>query len=69
MNVRVVLNSHSLITENTLYSPDLPLTELYGKVILFFPNAKEITTEGYGVVGSVLHIKLIFSCHIDFFYA
>ncbi|PFE91761.1 hypothetical protein CN325_24455 [Bacillus thuringiensis] len=35
------------------YSPNSPFTELYGKVIWFFPNAKKITTEGYGVVGSV----------------
>ncbi|MDA1932965.1 SpaA isopeptide-forming pilin-related protein [Bacillus cereus] len=35
------------------YSPDSPFTELYGKVIWVFPNAKKITTEGYGVVGSV----------------
>ncbi|MBE5093800.1 SpaA isopeptide-forming pilin-related protein [Bacillus thuringiensis] len=35
------------------YSPNSPFTELYGKMIWFFPNAKKITTEGYGVVGSV----------------
>ncbi|MED2682302.1 SpaA isopeptide-forming pilin-related protein [Bacillus thuringiensis] len=35
------------------YSPNSPFTELYGKVIWFFPNAKKIITEGYGVVGSV----------------
>ncbi|EHL73190.1 LPXTG-domain-containing protein cell wall anchor domain [Bacillus sp. 7_6_55CFAA_CT2] len=35
------------------YSPNSPFTELYGKVIWVFPNAKKITTEGYGVVGSV----------------
>ncbi|EEM96143.1 Collagen adhesion protein [Bacillus thuringiensis IBL 200] len=35
------------------YSPTSPFTELYGKVIWVFPNAKKITTEGYGVVGSV----------------
>ncbi|WP_226605443.1 MSCRAMM family protein [Bacillus cereus] len=35
------------------YSPNSPITELYGKVIWVFPNAKKIITEGYGVVGSV----------------
>ncbi|PGY73509.1 MSCRAMM family protein [Bacillus cereus] len=35
------------------YSPNSPFTELYGKMIWAFPNAKKITTEGYGVVGSV----------------
>ncbi|MCQ6306708.1 MSCRAMM family protein [Bacillus cereus] len=35
------------------YSPNSPFTELYGKVIWVFPNAKKIMTEGYGVVGSV----------------
>ncbi|KIQ81830.1 collagen-binding protein [Bacillus sp. L_1B0_5] len=35
------------------YFPNSPFTELYGKVIWVFPNAKKITTEGYGVVGSV----------------
>ncbi|HDV8362765.1 TPA: SpaA isopeptide-forming pilin-related protein [Bacillus cereus] len=35
------------------YSPNSPFTEVYGKVIWVFPNAKKITTEGYGVVGSV----------------
>ncbi|MGK3614620.1 SpaA isopeptide-forming pilin-related protein [Bacillus cereus] len=35
------------------YSHNSPFTELYGKVIWVFPNAKKITTEGYGVVGSV----------------
>ncbi|MDA2359933.1 SpaA isopeptide-forming pilin-related protein [Bacillus cereus] len=35
------------------YSPNSPFTELYGKMIWVFPNAKKITTEGYGVVGSV----------------
>ena len=35
------------------YSPNSSFTELYGKVIWVFPNAKKITTEGYGVVGSV----------------
>ncbi|ASL65222.1 Collagen adhesion protein [Bacillus cereus] len=35
------------------YSPNFPFTELYGKVIWVFQNAKKITTEGYGVVGSV----------------
>lgn len=35
------------------YSPNSSFTELYGKVIWVFPNAKKIITEGYGVVGSV----------------
>ncbi|PFD51996.1 hypothetical protein CN293_07835 [Bacillus cereus] len=35
------------------YSPNSPFTELYGKMNWVFPNAKKITTEGYGVVGSV----------------
>ncbi|PFO91984.1 hypothetical protein CN936_02720 [Bacillus cereus] len=35
------------------YSPNSPFTELYGKMIWVFPNAKKITAEGYGVVGSV----------------
>ncbi|NKX14691.1 SpaA isopeptide-forming pilin-related protein [Bacillus cereus] len=35
------------------YSPNSPFTELYGKVIWVFPNAKKIIAEGYGVVGSV----------------
>ncbi|MDA2037326.1 SpaA isopeptide-forming pilin-related protein [Bacillus cereus] len=35
------------------YSHNSPFTELYGKVIWVFPNARKITTEGYGVVGSV----------------
>ncbi|RGP97759.1 SpaA isopeptide-forming pilin-related protein [Bacillus sp. ISO11] len=35
------------------YSPNSPFTELNGKMIWVFPNAKKITTEGYGVVGSV----------------
>ncbi|MGX5384927.1 MSCRAMM family protein [Bacillus thuringiensis] len=35
------------------YSPNSPFTELYGKVIWVFQNAKKIITEGYGVVGSV----------------
>ncbi|PEE39958.1 SpaA isopeptide-forming pilin-related protein [Bacillus cereus] len=35
------------------YSPNSSFTELYGKMIWVFPNAKKITTEGYGVVGSV----------------
>ncbi|MDA2439688.1 SpaA isopeptide-forming pilin-related protein [Bacillus cereus] len=35
------------------YSSNSSFTELYGKVIWVFPNAKKITTEGYGVVGSV----------------
>ncbi|PFJ17165.1 hypothetical protein COI89_08360 [Bacillus cereus] len=42
-----------IIPTSQPYSPDSPFTELYGKVIWAFPNAKKITTEGYGVVGSV----------------
>ncbi|MED1287145.1 SpaA isopeptide-forming pilin-related protein [Bacillus mycoides] len=42
-----------IIPTSQPYSTDSPFTELYGKVIWIFPNAKKITTEGYGVVGSV----------------
>ena len=42
-----------IIPTSQPYSPNSPFTELYGKVIWFFPNAKKIITEGYGVVGSV----------------
>ncbi|MFE4763692.1 SpaA isopeptide-forming pilin-related protein [Bacillus mycoides] len=42
-----------MIPTSQPYSPDSPFTELYGKVIWVFPNAKKITAEGYGVVGSV----------------
>ncbi|MGW5983611.1 SpaA isopeptide-forming pilin-related protein [Bacillus mycoides] len=42
-----------IIPTSQPYSPDSPFTELYGKVIWVFPNAKKITAEGYGVVGSV----------------
>ncbi|MEK4213298.1 collagen-binding protein [Bacillus wiedmannii] len=42
-----------IIPTSQPYSPKSPFTELYGKVIWVFPNAKKITTEGYGVVGSV----------------
>ncbi|PEM53101.1 MSCRAMM family protein [Bacillus wiedmannii] len=42
-----------IIPTSQPYSPNSPFTELYGKVIWVFPNAKKITTEGYGVVGSV----------------
>ncbi|PHF38887.1 hypothetical protein COF85_11915 [Bacillus toyonensis] len=42
-----------IIPTSQPYSPDSPFTELYGKVIWVFPNAKQITAEGYGVVGSV----------------
>ncbi len=42
-----------IIPTSQPYSPNSPFTELYGKVIWVFPNAKKITTEGYGVVGSM----------------
>ncbi|KMP90916.1 collagen-binding protein [Bacillus wiedmannii] len=42
-----------IIPTSQPYSPNSPFTVLYGKVIWVFPNAKKITTEGYGVVGSV----------------
>ncbi|MCH4566136.1 SpaA isopeptide-forming pilin-related protein [Bacillus sp. ES1-5] len=42
-----------IIPTSQPYSPNSPFTELYGKVVWVFPNAKKITTEGYGVVGSV----------------
>ncbi|WP_434166746.1 SpaA isopeptide-forming pilin-related protein [Bacillus thuringiensis] len=42
-----------IIPTSQPYSPNSPFTELYGKVMWLFPNAKKITTEGYGVVGSV----------------
>ncbi|HHZ5402605.1 TPA: SpaA isopeptide-forming pilin-related protein [Bacillus cereus] len=42
-----------IIPTSQPYSPDSPFTELYSKMIWVFPNAKKITTEGYGVVGSV----------------
>ncbi|WP_346817349.1 SpaA isopeptide-forming pilin-related protein [Bacillus paramobilis] len=42
-----------IIPTSQPYSPNSPFTELYGKVIWVFPNAKKVTTEGYGVVGSV----------------
>ncbi|HFU7054283.1 TPA: SpaA isopeptide-forming pilin-related protein [Bacillus cereus] len=42
-----------IIPTSQPYSPNSPFTELYGKMIWVFPNAKKITTEGYGVVGSV----------------
>ncbi|WP_242259600.1 SpaA isopeptide-forming pilin-related protein [Bacillus cereus group sp. BfR-BA-01311] len=42
-----------IIPTSQPYSSNSPFTELYGKVIWVFPNAKKITTEGYGVVGSV----------------
>ncbi|QTR75467.1 choice-of-anchor A family protein [Bacillus cytotoxicus] len=35
------------------YNPHSPFNKLYEKVIWAFPNAKKITTDGYGVVGSV----------------
>ncbi|MGN4748862.1 SpaA isopeptide-forming pilin-related protein [Bacillus cereus group sp. MYBK220-1] len=42
-----------IIPTSQPYSPNSPFTELYSKMIWVFPNAKKITTEGYGVVGSV----------------
>ncbi|MDA1679577.1 SpaA isopeptide-forming pilin-related protein [Bacillus cereus group sp. TH152-1LC] len=42
-----------IIPTSQPYSPNSPFTELYGKVMWVFPNAKKITTEGYGVLGSV----------------
>ncbi|KMP27055.1 collagen-binding protein [Bacillus cereus] len=42
-----------IIPTSQPYSPNSPFTELYSKIIWVFPNAKKITTEGYGVVGSV----------------
>ncbi|HHK5543670.1 TPA: SpaA isopeptide-forming pilin-related protein [Bacillus thuringiensis] len=42
-----------IVPTSQSYSPNSPFTELYGKMIWVFPNAKKITTEGYGVVGSV----------------
>ncbi|MFE7376587.1 SpaA isopeptide-forming pilin-related protein [Bacillus cereus] len=42
-----------IIPTSQPYSPNSPFTELYGKVMWLFPNAKKIITEGYGVVGSV----------------
>lgn len=42
-----------IISTSQPYSPNSPFTELYSKMIWVFPNAKKITTEGYGVVGSV----------------
>ncbi|MFC9419526.1 SpaA isopeptide-forming pilin-related protein [Bacillus mobilis] len=42
-----------LIDTSHQYVPDSPFTELASKVIWVFPNAKNITTKGYGVIGSV----------------
>ncbi|MDA2383692.1 SpaA isopeptide-forming pilin-related protein [Bacillus cereus] len=42
-----------IIPTSQPYSPNSPFTELYSKMIWVFPNAKKITTEGYGVVGSM----------------
>ncbi|MEG7841731.1 choice-of-anchor A family protein [Bacillus mobilis] len=42
-----------LIDTSHQYVPDSPFTELASKVIWVFPNAKSITTKGYGVIGSV----------------
>ncbi|MGH0540796.1 MSCRAMM family protein [Bacillus cereus] len=42
-----------LIDTSHKYVPDSPFTELASKVIWVFPNAKNITTKGYGVIGSV----------------
>ncbi|MED0876683.1 MSCRAMM family protein [Bacillus mobilis] len=48
-----------IIPTSQPYSPNSPFTELYGKVIWVFPNAKKITTEGYGVVGSVFALNAV----------
>ncbi|MFB5589459.1 collagen binding domain-containing protein [Bacillus cereus] len=42
-----------LINTSQAYDPNSSFTELASKVIWVFPNAKKITTKGYGVVGSV----------------
>ncbi|ALQ66629.1 SpaA isopeptide-forming pilin-related protein [Bacillus thuringiensis] len=42
-----------LINTSQAYDPNSSFTELASKVIWVFPNAKNITTKGYGVVGSV----------------
>ena len=43
----------TLVNTSQAYDPNSFFTELASKVIWVFPNAKKITTKGYGVVGSV----------------
>ena len=43
----------TLVNTSQTYDPNSFFTELASKVIWVFPNAKNITTKGYGVVGSV----------------
>ncbi|MGF2641668.1 SpaA isopeptide-forming pilin-related protein [Bacillus cereus] len=43
----------TLANTSQAYDPNSFFTELASKVIWVFPNAKKITTKGYGVVGSV----------------
>ncbi|MED0947230.1 SpaA isopeptide-forming pilin-related protein [Bacillus mobilis] len=43
----------TLVNTSQPYDPNSFFTELASKVIWVFPNAKNITTKGYGVVGSV----------------
>ncbi|RAS95752.1 collagen-binding protein, partial [Bacillus cereus] len=43
----------TLVNTSQAYDPNSYFTELASKVIWVFPNAKKITTKGYGVVGSV----------------
>ncbi|WP_442752378.1 MSCRAMM family protein, partial [Bacillus wiedmannii] len=43
----------TLVNTSQAYDPNSFFTELASKVIWVFPNAKNITTKGYGVVGSV----------------
>ncbi|MEB8930855.1 SpaA isopeptide-forming pilin-related protein [Bacillus cereus] len=43
----------TLVNTSQAYDPNSFFTELASKVIWVFPNAKKITTKGYGVVGSM----------------
>ncbi|MGG3400612.1 SpaA isopeptide-forming pilin-related protein [Bacillus paranthracis] len=43
----------TLVNTSQTYDPNSFFTELASKVIWVLPNAKKITTKGYGVVGSV----------------
>ncbi|GMR67735.1 MSCRAMM family protein [Bacillus sp. MN7755] len=43
----------TLVNTSQTYDPNSFFTELASKVIWVFPNAKNITTKGYGVIGSV----------------
>ncbi|EDZ57579.1 collagen-binding surface protein [Bacillus cereus H3081.97] len=43
----------TLVNTSQVYDPNSFFTELASKVIWVFPNATKLTTEGYGVVGSV----------------